>query len=66
MKTMSILPGPVWLPHIVAAVLAIRDKIRQSREDSDLNIIVLYKIQGHPVSDAAKGTVGVNKAKPRW
>ncbi len=37
MKTMNILPGPVWLPHIVAAVLAIRNKIRQSREDSDLD-----------------------------
>jgi hypothetical protein len=37
MKTMNILPGPVWLPHIVAAVLTIREKIRESREDSDLD-----------------------------
>lgn len=37
MKTMNILPGPVWFPHIVAAVLAIREKIRKSREDSDLD-----------------------------
>jgi len=37
MKTMNILPGPVWLPQIIAVALAIRDKIRERHEDSDLD-----------------------------
>lgn len=37
MKKMNILVGPVWLPLIVATASAIRDKIREKKQDSDLD-----------------------------
>lgn len=37
MGRMNIFPGPVWLPPIVAVALAICDKIKERREDSDLD-----------------------------
>lgn len=37
MKKMSVLVGPIWLPLIVATASAIRDKIRENHQDSDLD-----------------------------
>lgn len=41
MKTMNMLPGPVWLPPVIAVALAIRNKIKERREN--LNDLVKRK-----------------------